>query len=201
MTGLKSIVMMLSALIMLLLVLTAQSFAGSVDLPKTGQITCYDADGNVIDCAETGQDGDIQAGVEWPEPRFEDNGDGTVTDHLTGLIWLRNANCFGKMTWWIALTYCNKLASGSCGLTDGSVAGDWRLPNIVELESLVNAEKSNLAAWLNSQGFSNVQLWDYWSATTLAFNRYYAWGVDMQYGNFYDGKSEEFYVWPVRAGQ
>ena len=192
---------MLSALIMLLLVLPALSFAGSVDLPKTGQITCYDASGNVIDCTETGQDGDIQAGVEWPEPRFEDNGDGTVTDCLTGLIWLRNANCFGKMTWWKALTYCNNLASGSCGLTDGSVAGDWRLPNIVELESLVNAEKSNLATWLNSQGFSNVQLWLYWSATNLAFNRYYAWGVDMLYGNIYDGKSEEFYVWPVRAGQ
>ena len=200
MTGLKSIVMMLSALIMLLLVLPALSFAGSVDLPKTGQITCYDADGNVIDCAETGQDGDIQAGVEWPEPRFEDNGNGTVTDHLTGLIWLKNANCGGTMTWNQALTYCNDLASGLCGLTDGSVAGNWRLPNIVELESLVNTEKSGPAAWLNSQGFSNDQASDYWSATAHAGFTNFVWGVDMDDGHVFDyNKSSNYYVWPVRA--
>ena len=35
-------------------------------------------------------------GVAWPNPRFTDNGNGTVTDNLTGLIWLKNANCFGK---------------------------------------------------------------------------------------------------------
>ena len=55
------------------------SFAGEVDLPKTGQETCSDIYGNVIPCQDTGQDGDIQAGVEWPVPRFEDNEDGTVT--------------------------------------------------------------------------------------------------------------------------
>ena len=153
----------------IIFVLPALSFAGSVDLPKTGQTTCYDESGNVIDCAETGQDGDIQAGVDWPEPRFEDNGDGTITDHLTGLVWLKNADCGGTMTWNQALTYCNNLASGSCGLTDGSAIGDWRLPNIVELESLVNAEESHIAIWLNSQGLSNVQSSYYWSATTLAY--------------------------------
>ena len=36
-----------------------------------------------------------QKGVAWPNPRFTDNGNGTVTDNLTGLIWLKNANCFG----------------------------------------------------------------------------------------------------------
>ncbi|MBI5194449.1 MAG: hypothetical protein HZA08_13570 [Nitrospirae bacterium] len=41
--------------------------AGTVDLPKTGQTTCYDSFGAVIACAGTGQDGDIQAGV-WPGP-------------------------------------------------------------------------------------------------------------------------------------
>ena len=197
MIGLKSIAMMLSAFIMLL---PALSFAGSVDLPKTGQTTCYDADENVIDCTETGQDGDIQAGVEWPEPRFEDNGDGTVTDHLTGLIWLKNANCGGTMTWNQALTYCNDLASGLCGLTDGSVAGNWRLPNIVELESLVNTEKSGPAAWLNSQGFSNDQASDYWSATAHAGFTNFVWGVDMDDGHVFDyNKSSNYYVWPVRA--
>ena len=177
-------------------------FAGAVDLPKTGQTTCYDESGNVIDCAETGQDGDIQAGVDWPEPRFEDNGDGTITDHLTGLVWLKNANCAGSMNWYDALTYCNNLAHGSCGLTDGSVAGDWRLPNIIELESLVNTEESNSAAWQNTQGFSNVQSSYYWSATTSAYHTVNAWLVGMVSGYMgCTGKSYSYYVWPVRAEQ
>jgi len=52
---------------------------------KTGQATCYNAAGEGIDCAGTGQDGSLRAGVGWPDPRFTDNGDGTVTDRLTGL--------------------------------------------------------------------------------------------------------------------
>ena len=192
--------MLLSALMILL---PAPSFAGSVDLPKTGQTTCYDESGNVIDCAETSQNGDIQAGVDWPEPRFKDNGNGTITDHLTGLIWLKNANCADYMNWNNALTYCNNLASGSCGLTDGSAAGEWRRPNIIELESLVNAEASNPATWLNSEGFSNVQSgsW-YWSATTSANDRYYAWIVGMFSGNVHRNEKLCYYcVWPIRAGQ
>jgi len=68
-------------------------------LPATGQTGCWDSSGGSITCADTGQDGDIQAGVALPDPRFTDNGDGTVTDNLTGLIWLINANCFGEQTW------------------------------------------------------------------------------------------------------
>ena len=177
-------------------------FAGEVDLPKTGQTTCYDEQGNVIDCADTGQDGDIRAGVQWPEPRFEDNGDGTVIDHLTGLIWLKNADCGGAMNWNAALTYCNNLASGSCGLTDGSVAGDWRLPNVVELESLVNAEEPVPCLWLNTQGFIDVYPYKYWSATNSAYNSSYAWIVYMSNGGVgSNGKAGSLYVWPVRAGQ
>ncbi len=54
-------------------------------VPKTGQTTSY----------ATGDDGILQKGVVWPIPRFKDNNNGTVTDNLTGLIWLKNANCFG----------------------------------------------------------------------------------------------------------
>jgi hypothetical protein len=178
------------------------SRAGEVKLPRTGQITCYDTSRNVIDCAGTGQDGDIQAGVPWPTPRFTDNGNGTVTDHLTGLVWLKNANCFGYLDWYDALAACNSLASGACGLTDGSVAGDWRLPNVIELESLVNAEEDNPAAWLNSQGFTAVQSSNYWSATTSAYYTDYAWLVLMYHGDVdHYPKSYDGYVWPVRAGQ
>ncbi len=52
-------------------------------MAQTGQTTSF----------APGDDGDIQAGVPFPTPRFRDNQDGTVTDNLTGLIWLREANC------------------------------------------------------------------------------------------------------------
>ena len=95
---------------------------------KTGQTTL----------SATGDDGDLEKGVAWPSPRFTDNGNGTVTDNLTGLIWLKNANADGVKTWANALSYCNSLASGLAGLSDGSVAGDWRLPNVKELHSLID---------------------------------------------------------------
>ena len=49
---------------------------------KTGQTTS---------CA-AGDDGALKKGVAWPSPRFTDNADGTVSDNLTGLIWLKQAN-------------------------------------------------------------------------------------------------------------
>jgi hypothetical protein len=47
----------------------------------------------------TGDDGDVRVAVAWPSPRFIDHGDGTATDRLTGLMWLKDANCFPRMTW------------------------------------------------------------------------------------------------------
>jgi len=182
--------------------LPALTLAGTVDLPQTGQTTCYDTAGNVIACAGTGQDGDWQAGVAWPSPRFTDNVNGTVTDNLTGLIWLKNANCFGTRAWANALNDANTLNSGECGLSDGSVEGDWRLPNVNELGSLINDEQSNTTTWLNGQGFSNVQDWWYWSSTTHAYYTVNAWRVYMWYGFVGNGpKVDSYYVWPVRAGQ
>jgi len=98
---------------------------------ETGQVTCYDEDGVVIDCAGTGQDGDLRPGVAWPNPRFVDNLDGTVSDILTGLVWLEDASCSelagtdpdGKAPWVTALTAAAALADGTCGLSDGSEAG------------------------------------------------------------------------------
>ena len=63
--------------------------ACTVHLPRTGQTTCWDNSGNQIPCAGTGQDGEIKAGEPWPEPRFTDNGDETMTDNLTGLMWTK----------------------------------------------------------------------------------------------------------------
>ena len=60
----------------------------ATNIPKTGQTLIY----------ASGDDGNIQAGVEWPAQRFTDNGDGTVTDSLTGLMWLKDGGCM-KAKW------------------------------------------------------------------------------------------------------
>ncbi len=131
-------------------------------------------------------------------PRFTDNGNGTVKDNLTGLIWLKNANCWGAIAWATALTNANGLASGSCGLTDSSTAGQWRLPNIVELQSLIDFAYSN-PALTSGHPFSNVQADTYWSATTYAVSTTYAWVVNLYDGAVgYGNKTVTYYVWPVR---
>ncbi len=169
---------------------------------QTGQTTCWNSSGTVIPCAGTGQDGDIQAGVVPPNPRFMDNGNGTITDNLTGLIWLKDANCFGTSTWAEALTDANTLNSGECGLTDGSVEGDWYLPNRNELASLVEPKNSN-PALPTGHLFTNVQLSFYWTSTTFALTPNFAWTVSFNFGavdgNFFF-KTSSFRVLPVRGG-
>jgi len=58
------------------------SFEKKVELARTGQVKCWGAAGDVIPCANTGQDGDVQAGAPWPRPRFVDNKDGTMAKRL-----------------------------------------------------------------------------------------------------------------------
>lgn len=170
--------------------------AAPANLPETGQTTCYTAAGAVTACATTGQDGDLKAGVAWSSPRFTVGTGATaacVTDNLTGLMWMGVPNSI-PATWVNALTAADNLTL--CGFSD------WRLPNINELESLVNSEVFNQATFLNAQGFTGVQALDYWSSSTYADIPTSAWLVGM-----YDGavlsnsKAASNYVWPVRAGQ
>jgi hypothetical protein len=164
---------------------------GGAGVPKTGQTTKY-ADGD---------DGDLQKGVAWPVPRFTDNGDGTVTDNLTGLIWLKNANCFSTQTWANALSAANTLNSGECSLTDGSNEGDWRLPNVRELYSLIDFSQHN-PALPSGHPFTGVQSAIYWSSATAADGTGSAWEVSLIRGNVISGaKTCSVSVWPVRGGQ
>ena len=64
------------------------------------------------------------------ENRFVDCGNGTVTDTVSGLIWLKDADCFGIMDWREANDAAAALADGQCGLTDNSSPGDWRLATL-----------------------------------------------------------------------
>lgn len=194
----------------LLHMLAYAGYASTVQLPKTGQNSCYDTTGAEIACAGTGQDGDMKAGVAWPVPRFVDNLDGTVTDNLTGLVWLKNASCFGVLNWESALIKANTLAGNNtqCNLNDGSVTGEWRLPNISELESLVDAGQA-LPAMVVTEGspFGSVQNSFYWSSSTYSYavdpnydyGPSFAWYLDMSDGYVGPGNKDSIhYVWLVR---
>jgi hypothetical protein len=160
----------------------------------------------------SGDDGDLRKGVAWPNPRFTDSDDGTVTDNLTGLIWLQDASCavffLGDSTgqndrsWSNALIAANSLKAGYCGLTDGSSAGHWRLPNMRELQSLIDYGDYG-PALPDGNPFSGVPFdGNYWSSTdflNLANDRWYM-GIGL--GDVsHDSESATHLVWPVRGGQ
>lgn len=179
-------------------------------VPRTGLALCYSPAGTgTIPCAGTGQDADLARGVAWPEPRFVDRGDGSIEDHLTGLVWLANANCFGAVDWLPALSAANGLASGACGLSDGSLPGDWRLPNRKELHSLVDYSQT-LPMIPAGSPFNSVAAANYHSSTTCAPGLLTSGEVTVHMGNGYETCSykqtmngnvpQPAYVWPVRGG-
>lgn len=190
---------------LILIVLAAGvSVAGTVDLPRTGQVKCYDESGEEIDCQGTGQDGEYRAGVLWKEgPRFQ-----TIMpiadcnwDSLTGLWWPKDANAGGeKMTWDEAMEFVADFEA--CGFALQS----WRLPNVTELESLIHAGVPLTSTWLLEQDFINT-LGDsytntYWTSTSCdAYPEDWAFGVDMDRGNINPlRKSSRHFVWLVHGG-
>jgi serine/threonine protein kinase len=141
--------------------------------------------------------------------RYTDNGDGTVTDNRTGLIWLKDANCLGSKSWKEAMQLAAKLAHGQCGLSDGSKAGDWRLPTIEEWKAMVDTRYkfpalSNAAGtsqWKEGDAFSGVStFWGfYWSSTPEGISS--VWRVRLRDGRVGSyGMTYTCYVWAVRDG-
>jgi hypothetical protein len=180
---------------------------------KTGQTECLSPEAWTATCTGSGQDGEYQYGIDpaiaptggvtgayntpaFTGTRFIDNGNGTVTDTLNALVWTKDANCFGGSSWANALTQCNTLASGACSLTDGSTAGQWRLPNINELHSLGST-------WPAGSPFINEQASNYWSSTFFADWPRDAWIVGFSNGNVSSSSKEvgSSYVRCVRGGQ
>ena len=145
--------------------------------------------------------------------RYTDNGDGTVTDNRSGLIWLKNANCFGEQNWEKAKRSAANLASGQCGLRDGSRRGMWRLPAQEEWETMIDekyvgrenysqpalSNSAGTGPWKEGDAFSGVQAHSYWSSTTGTTTS--AWYVYLNLGNVntYD-KTITAGVWPLRGG-
>lgn len=157
-------------------------------------------------------DGYIQAGVAWPVPRFTDNDDGTVTDNLTGLIWLKNAACYEAKDWLNTTLAVNSLESGECELDDSSEAGDWRIPNLLEMQSLFHYEfydpiipnTVGTGKWQEGDPFENLKSDIYWTNTFYRPLTNHVYGI-----NLYDGAitkydfsfTPPFYFLPVRGGQ
>ena len=152
-------------------------------VPQTGQTQSF----------TPGDDGDLGFGVTLPTPRFTDNGDGTITDNLTALMWLKNANCAGAaassqpnaIAAVAQLNATGKMNNIDCG--DVARHTDWRLPNINEMTSLINYGFAN-PAFSNAAGtgngtandpFTNFQIAaGYWSSTTYAGDPNVAWGIN-----------------------
>ena len=119
--------------------------------------------------------------------RFIDNKNGTVTDTKAGLMWQKDT-APNSYTWREAKTYCKKL----------KLAGhkDWRLPNIQELQSIVDYSKHNPAC---NSIFGVVSSY-HWSSTTHAYNTHNTWSVHFYHGLVnYNLKSYNYYVRAVRG--
>jgi hypothetical protein len=138
--------------------------------------------------------------------RFTDMGDGTIRDNDSGLIWLKNANCFGTMDWYDAMDKAADLADGQCGLADGSEAGNWKLPTYEEwvafMEFFVyeNPALANTVGdekWSEGDAFTGVKSSFYWSRT---YQLDYAWYAYMTDGYMEITNKDYYrYVWPIRS--
>lgn len=124
-------------------------------LPDTGITKCYDM-GAEIPCPAPGerfygQDGQYQG----PQPAYRDNGNGTVTDLNTGLIWEQgNEQTENKTyTWQDAIDHCDTLTLPGCS--------EWRIPTLAELESIV--DYGRYRPTINTDFFPECRSDDYWS--------------------------------------
>jgi hypothetical protein len=163
--------------------------------------------------------------------RYQAIGDGTVQDCQTGLIWLQNAGCtdtsnnipnpIGDLTWPDAKKWVAGLGDGLCGLTDGSSAGDWRLPTKTEWMAMIAyasktkgytsfprlTNDAGNAQWSSGAGssFTNVHPF-YWSSTFEDDPFSKRWFVNLcddggAWGECGTSNPYIFAVWPVRGGQ
>jgi hypothetical protein len=172
--------------------------AESTPLLASGQTTCSDIPGAIVDCAGTGQDGEIRAGVV---QRYTSHDNGTVTDLNTGLTWEKKtaANMFDAYTWDEAFVYVAGLNAARFGGHD-----DWRVPNIRELQSLIDFGKFDpaVAPEFNDCDHGSCTVsGSYWSSTSAFSAPILAWRVNFVDGfQITGGKTFTIRVRAVRGG-
>lgn len=156
-----------STTIYLPLIFSANSGTSSaLKLPDTGQVTDY--------TSTFGEDSDYSLNP----PAYTVNGDGTVTDQVTGLMWQQSDG--GEMTWPNAVTYCDQL----------TLAGysDWQLPSGFDLFNLVDHDHNNPA--LNPAAFPSTNAEYWWTAQEQVGDSTKAWVVNAGGGIGAHPKSE-----------
>lgn len=152
----------------------------------------------VLSIAQTCQTASI------PNNQFKDNGNGTITDTKTGLMWKKCSegqtgnNCEGaaqKYSWKKALAQ-----SQTVNQTGFANYKDWRVPNAKELYSI--AEEKCINPAINTTIFPNTPPLLFWSSSSNASNSYDAWDVNFYYGySDTDFKDYNYHVRLVRSGQ
>lgn len=115
-----------------------------------------------------------------------------VTDNKTGLVWQDDVS--GATSWQGAINHCEALTLGG--------ESDWRLPNVSELDSIID-RVSPVDPRINNI-FVNIASGMYWTSTTNAQYPDFAWYAHFTPGNLFNNGSKEYdskYVRCVRAGQ
>jgi hypothetical protein len=179
--------------------------------PATGQTTCWNSSGTVIPCAGTGHDGESRAGSPLA---FLDNGDGTITDLNTGLMWEKKSSDGSihdkdtSYSWGQAFS----LHVATLNATNFADHSDWRVPNIKELATIAdygtyypalpspfNASCSNGCTVLTCSCLTTAYAW---SSTTYVPIPSQAWYVNYETGDTSAiDKSSFSAVRAVRGGQ
>ena len=154
-----------------LLLLNTIAFSQPVEktmkrLPDTGQTSSY--------TSTFGEDADYSVNT----PVYIDNGDGTVTDTITGLMWQQRDG--GEMTVEDAIIYCDTLTLGNYS--------DWRLPDCHELFSILNHDRANPALDTNYFSDTNAEYW--WSSERQANDSNKVWATNAGGGVGNHPKSE-----------
>jgi hypothetical protein len=158
-----------------------------------------------VSCDDSGREG--KAIDEAPADRFVDNGDGTVTDNMTGLMWEKKVagsgclHCVHDTYYWKAamsewISEVNGYTDDDTGRSQSGLGGhtDWRLPTLAELLTI---EDCNFSPCIHPI-FGPTQFSWYLSSTTLASHPSSVWFADFVYsGAFNFGKDID--PWPVRA--
>lgn len=177
--------------------------------PATGQTTAYTADKNdgIAGAVAVPDDGTVQAGATLS---YTDNGDGTITDNNTGLMWEKKDDSSGlhdkdnvyrwsgngsQETIWDWLEDVN--AEGGTGYAGHN---DWRIPNIKELQSIVDYSIPFPGPVVNAAVGPTVAS-SCWSSSSYVFYPSFAWFVSFSDGIVFNGdKSNGLFVRAVRGG-
>jgi hypothetical protein len=162
----------------------------SEKLLQTGQTACFDVQGKTINCADSGQDGEIKAGISWDGSRFRkcDNG---VEDLMTGLCWSRQASLTGKQVSWASAMKAVKDMARQSGER-------WRMPTIQELESLTDCSQFSPALPAEHPFIEVPEAC--WSSTTSGFDPDWVFCLYWKKGAVGVGykTNEDFHVWAVK---